>query len=50
MLKSQNLVPFFHVYSLKLQKLNPVKHCLTKIVKLSTCEIMYQYKVVFDHK
>ena len=47
MLKLQNLA-FFHVYLLKSHKLNPAKHCL--IMKLSTCKIMYQYKVVFDHQ
>ena len=49
MLKLQNLA-FFHVYLLKSHKLNPAKHCLIKIMKLSTCKIMYQYKVVFDHQ
>ena len=38
-LKSQNLIPYFYVYLLKLWEQNPAKYCLAKIVKLSTFKI-----------
>ena len=40
MLKSGDLMLFFHVYLLKSQKYNPTKYCLAKIMKLSTDKVL----------